>query len=65
MFKEWSCEGAELKLVEPAGEARFLARFSENKMSIIQRSLPTPKGGVEAEVVILRKGEEDVRLQGT
>jgi hypothetical protein len=59
MFKEWSCDGAELRLVEPASEARFLARFNENKMSIIQRSLPTPKCGVEAEVVILRKGEEE------
>ncbi len=64
MFKEWSCDGAELKLIEPAGEARFLARFSENKMSIIQRSLPTPKGGVDAEVVILRKGEEESDYKG-
>jgi aminopeptidase YwaD len=64
MFKEWSCEGAELKLVEPAGDARFLARYGENKMSIIQRSLPTPKGGVEAEVVVLKKGEEESDHKG-
>ncbi len=64
MFKEWSCDGAELNIIEPAGEERFLARFSENKMSIIQRSLPTPKGGVDAEVVILRKGEEESDYKG-
>ena len=64
MFKEWSCEDAELRLIEPEGESRFLARFSENKMSIIQRSLPTPKGGVEAEVIILRNGEEEVDYKG-
>ena len=64
MFKEWSCDGAELRLIEPAGEARFLARFSENKMGIIQRSHPTPKGGVEAELVVLRKGEEESDYKG-
>jgi hypothetical protein len=64
MFKEWSCEDAELRLAEPEGEARFLARFSENKMSIIQRSLPTPRGGVEAEVVVLGKGEEESDYEG-
>ncbi len=64
MFKEWSCEDAELRLIEPASEARFLARFTENKMSIIQRSLPTPKQGVEAEVVVLRNGESDTDYKG-
>ncbi len=64
MFKEWSCSGAELKLVSPATESRFLARYSESKMSIIQRSLPTPKGGVEAEVVVLNNGEEEKDYKG-
>jgi aminopeptidase-like protein len=64
MFKEWNCKDAELRLIEPEGESRFLARFSENKMSIIQRSLPTPKGGVEAEVIILRNGEEEADYKG-
>ena len=57
MFKEWSCRDAELRLTEPAGEARTLARWSETKFSLIQRSHPTP--GREAEVVVLDKGEED------
>ncbi|OGD56120.1 hypothetical protein A3K78_09020 [Candidatus Bathyarchaeota archaeon RBG_13_52_12] len=64
MFKEWSCEDAELRLVEPASEARFLARFTENRMSVIQRSLPTPKEGVEAEVVVLRNGEDEADYKG-
>jgi aminopeptidase YwaD len=58
-FREWSCEDAELKLIEPEEEARFLARWSEAKLSLIQRSHPTPEGGVEAEVVVLEKGEEE------
>jgi len=58
-FREWSCDGAELKLVYPEDEARYLARWSESKISLIQRSHPTPEGGVEAEVVVLDKGEEE------
>ena len=58
-FKEWSCRDAELRLTQPAEEARTLARWSESKLSIIQRSHPTPGGCCEAEVVVLDKGEED------
>ena len=56
---EWSCKDAELKLVHPSSEYKNLARFNENKISIIQRSYPTPKKGVEGEVVILENGEKD------
>jgi len=31
MFKEWDCFDAELRLVEPAEKAQFLARWSEAK----------------------------------
>lgn len=58
-FKEWSCRDAELRLIEPAEEARHLARWSESKFSLIQRSHPTPGGCCEVEVVVLDKGEED------
>jgi len=63
-FKEWECTEAELSLVEPAAEARFLARWSEAKLSVIQRSYPTPEGGAEAEVVVLEKGEEEKDYRG-
>jgi len=59
MFREWSCRDAELRLVEPKEEARTLARWSESKFSLIQRSHPTPGGCCEAEVVVLENGEED------
>ncbi len=64
MFKEWSCSDAELMLVEPVGDTRYLARFGENKMSIIQRSFSTPRSGIEAEVIILQKGEEESEYSG-
>jgi aminopeptidase YwaD len=64
MFQEWSCEDAELKLVEPMDQARFLARYNEQKIHVIQRSFSTPKGGVTAEVVVLNKGEEEVDYKG-
>jgi len=58
-IEEWGCKDAGLKLVSPDGLGRHICRFSEDKISVIQRSFPTPKGGVEGEVVILDKGEEE------
>jgi len=58
MFKEWSVNEAELRIVEPRTSAKLLARFSEDKMSIIQRSSRTPPKGVEADLVVLENGEE-------
>ncbi|MBN1682592.1 DUF4910 domain-containing protein [Candidatus Bathyarchaeota archaeon] len=59
MPMEWHCDDAELKLIEPSDQAKTLVRFIENKISLIQRSYPTPKEGVTAEVIILNKGEEE------
>jgi len=59
IFKEWDCKDAELRLVEPSSEARPLALWSETKHSLIERSFPTPEGGVEAELVALDDGEEE------
>lgn len=56
---EWDARDAELRILEPKEEARVLARYLENKISIIQRSYPTPSEGVEAELFVLEKGEEN------
>jgi hypothetical protein len=64
MFEEWSCRDAELRLTEPAEEAQPLARWSDTKFSLIQRSHPTPGGCCDAEVVALEKGEEDADYEG-
>ncbi len=64
MFREWSCMDAELRLVEPREEARTLARWSDSRFSLIQRSHPTPPGGVEAELVVLEDGEEEAEYEG-
>jgi hypothetical protein len=58
MFKEWACTYAELKLVEPEEEIRFLARWQESKLSLIQKSQPTHQDGVTAEIVLLEDGED-------
>lgn len=62
MFKEWSCRDAWLKLIEPEEKERFLARWDEAKISLIQRSYPTD-GEIEADIVFLEDGtkEEDYR----
>jgi len=64
LFKEWWCHDAELWLREPESEKRPLARWSESKLSLIQRSHPTPPEGVEAEVVHVGKGEEPRDYRG-
>ena len=58
-IEEWGCKDAGLKLINPTSEYKHLCRFSEDKISVIQRSYPTPKGGIEGEVVILDKGEQE------
>lgn len=59
MFKEWSCDDAALKLIEPPDKFQFLARWAESKLSLIQRSYPTSSQGLEAEVLHVGKGEEE------
>lgn len=56
---EWNAVDAELRIVEPKEEAKVLSRYLEKKISIIQRSYATPSEGVEAELVVLEKGDEE------
>jgi hypothetical protein len=62
--REWWCRDAELWLREPKKEQRPLARWSESRLTLIQRSHPTPREGVEAEVVHVGKGEEPRDYRG-
>ena len=62
--QEWDAQAATLRLVAPEEEARLLADYREDKISLIQRSLATPAGGVEAEVVVLEDGEEEADYAG-
>ena len=61
-FKEWSCEDAWLKLVEP--EEEYIARYAEEKIHVIQRSIST-EGVIKAEVVApANKAEEPEDYDG-
>ncbi len=62
--QEWVARSATLRLIEPQKEARVLADYREEKISLIQRSLATPADGVEAEVVVLEDGEEESEYEG-
>ena len=62
MWQEWSCSEATLKLLEPTGST--LADYSVDKISLIQRSYPTPPQGVEAPLILLDKGEEEAEYDG-
>jgi len=61
-FKEWNCRDAWLKLIEP--EEKYIARFWEEKIHVIQRSISTG-GVIEAEIVAPRgKAEEPEDYEG-
>jgi hypothetical protein len=62
--QEWNAQAAVLRLVAPEKEARVLADYREEKISLIQRSLSTPADGVEAAVVVMEDGEEEEEYQG-
>jgi aminopeptidase YwaD len=59
---EWDASVAELWLTGP--ERRRLADFRECKISLIQRSNPTPPAGIEAELVALQDGAEEEHYAG-
>ncbi len=62
--QEWEGREGRLSLVAPEQEARALADFRAEKISMIQRSAPTPPEGVTAEVVVLEDGEEESDYEG-
>lgn len=58
MWQEWECTEASLDLVLPK-QTITLADFAECPISLIQRSSPTPPGGVMAEVIVLDRGDDE------
>lgn len=62
--QEWVARSGLLRLVAPEKEARVLADFRAEANALIQRSLATPAGGVELEVVVLEDGEEEAEYEG-
>jgi aminopeptidase YwaD len=60
-FKEWDCTDATLHLIAPEEEAKELASFRASPISLIQRSMPFEG---EAEVVLLKEGEEEGDYEG-
>ena len=53
MPQEWDCRAATLHVISPEKATNKLADYRDRKLSVIQRSAPTPPEGVEAEVVLL------------
>jgi hypothetical protein len=64
MPQEWQCSDAELRLIQPAEKAGLLADFAADKISLIQRSAPTPAEGIEADVVVVDDGQDDRDYDG-
>jgi len=60
-FQEWEATQATLHIIEPEPEARKLADFREEKIALIQRSIPFQG---EAEVLLLADGLEEADYAG-
>ncbi|MHB9144562.1 MAG: DUF4910 domain-containing protein [Symbiobacteriia bacterium] len=60
----WECDAAELWVVSPEKERRRIANFREMPISIMQGSAPTPPGGVEADLVVVARPEEEASYEG-
>lgn len=61
-FQEWKCDSAELWIENPI--RKRIARFEEEEISVIQRSISTPEEGLEAELVVIENAEEESSYQG-
>jgi hypothetical protein len=57
--RAWDARGAELHIVKPTAQARRLLSYRDNPYVLCQGSLPTPEGGMEAEVVLLEGGAKE------
>ncbi|WP_221568341.1 DUF4910 domain-containing protein [Alkalihalobacillus sp. TS-13] len=61
-FKEWKCERAELWIETP--QRKRIARFEEEEISVVQRSISTPEEGLEAELVVIENAEQESSYEG-
>lgn len=61
-FLEWEGISGELWVKGP--EEYRVSSYAEEKHSLVQRSHSTPSGGVEAELVVVEKADEDASYQG-
>ena len=62
-FPEWVAANAELLLLEDGKQER-LCSFAESKFSLIQRSAPTPPGGIETKMVLVEDGANPASYEG-
>ena len=65
MPSAWRIKEGELIITYPEeAKGKVLARYSENRCSVISLSPPTPKGGIEAEVVFISDGMKEKDYEG-
>ncbi len=60
-FQEWKCHSAELWIESPV--QKRIARYAEEEISLIQRSISTPPGGVTTELIVIEHAELDSSYQ--
>ncbi len=63
--RAWDGYDAELHIVQPTAQAKRILSYRDNPYVLCSGSPPTPKGGVEAEVVILKGGDKEAHYKRT
>ncbi|MEW6357471.1 MAG: DUF4910 domain-containing protein [Planctomycetota bacterium] len=61
---EWMATSATLSIVKPKEQAQRLTTYEEETLALCCRSAATPKGGVTAQVVILKDGTREEHYTG-
>jgi aminopeptidase YwaD len=61
-FQEWHCQSAELWLT--GDDSKRLARYQEQEISLVQRSISTPPEGIHAELIVIENAEDPDSYKG-
>ncbi|MGQ9608374.1 MAG: DUF4910 domain-containing protein [bacterium] len=56
---EWVPRSAQLNVIKPENSACKICSYSDEPLSLICNSTSTPKGGVDAQVIVMQAGSKD------
>ncbi len=61
---EWVPRSAKLEIIKPINKAGLICSYAEEPLCLISNSTSTPKGGIDAEVLIINDGAKDEDYNG-
>lgn len=61
---EWLPRSAKLEILKPNEKAGLICSYAEEPLCLVSNSTSTPKGGIDAPVVIINNGSKDEDYEG-